>query len=131
MALNTDIVGGHGIHPAWIDDIAARGMLNVVTSGAMTAFATDIPFRNLLCMDVIADGMTAVAGRPGGSLHVVGRIKLRPPVSPGRWHMIRQPLMRADVPLHRQRKIIVANFGEVALLPNAAVNERNLIHGKL
>src|SRR6202043_3700601 len=35
-----------------------------------------------------------------------------------------------DFPLHRQREIVVAHFREVPLLPDAPVNESNLIFGE-
>ena len=40
---------------------AARGMGDVLAARAVAAFAADIPFRYLLGVDVVVDGMAAIA----------------------------------------------------------------------
>ena len=127
MALDAGIVRGDVIHLRRIQNVGARGMRDVLTAGTVAAFAADIPFRDLLGVDVVVDGVAAVAGRAGGPLHVVGGIEGRPPVCAGVRDVILEPLLVADVPLHRQRVVVVANLREVALLPLAAVDESHLI----
>jgi len=131
MALNAGIGGGNRIHLRWINDVAASGMCSVFSAGAVTTFAAYIPFGDLLGMNVIANGVTPIAGWTGWALHVVVGIVLRPPVGAGRWHFIRFPFPGSDNPLRGQRKVIVTDFGEVALLPDGTVNERDLIFGEL
>ena len=74
--------------------------------------------------------MAAVAKRPSRTLEVVRRVKRRPPVGVVR-HEITPPLFVRDVPLRRLRIIVVADLGEVALLPAAAVDERDVVFRKL
>ena len=73
--------------------------------------------------------MTAVAERAGRPLEIVGRIKRRPPVGAVA-DEIRLPHLVRDVPLRRQREIIVADLREVALLPAAAVDEGDVVLGE-
>src|SRR6202140_5572909 len=130
MALDASVIGRHGVHLRWIDDVAASGMRNMLATRAVAALTPDIPFRNLLGLNVVVHRVAAIAGWPRGSLHVVRRIERRPPIPAFRGDHIRTPAVIADDPLHRQRKIIVANLGEIALLPKTAVNESNLILGE-
>jgi hypothetical protein len=57
-----------------------RGRGDVFTAGPVAAFAADVPFDDLLGVDVVTDRMAAVAGRSGGPSQVVGRIEGCPPV---------------------------------------------------
>ena len=50
-------------------DVAARGMRDMFAAGAVVEFAADIPFRHLLGVNVVVEGMTAITG----SLHHIGR----------------------------------------------------------
>ena len=127
MALDASIIGRHGVHLRRIDDVAASGMGHMLASRSVAALTPDIPFRDLLGLDVVVHRVAAIAGWPRGSLHVVRRIERCPPIPAFRGDHIRTPGMIADDPLHRQRKIIVADLGEIALLPQAAVDEGNLI----
>src|SRR6266404_1964129 len=74
--------------------------------------------------------MAAIAGGSRGPLHVVRRIELGPPVRSVRDH-VGTPHLGGHFPWRRLRKIIVADFCEVALLPDASVNECNLIFREL
>src|SRR5579864_6554593 len=105
-------------------------MRDVLTARPVTALAADIPFGDLLGVNVVVHRMAAIARRAGGALHVVRRIERFPPVS-SRRYKIRTPYTMSNVPLRRLGKIIVANFGEVPLFPNAAVNQSNLGLSKL
>ncbi len=75
--------------------------------------------------EVVIHGMAAVAERSRGALHVVGGVVGHPPVGVIGDEIIAPDLMR-DVPLRAEREIIVADFGEVALLPDAAVDQRDV-----
>src|SRR6266404_6141791 len=121
MALNTSVVGPHVIHTRGIQGVSARRMLHVLASRPVAPFATYVPLRYLFGVDVVIDGVAAVACRTRGPLHIVRRIKRRPPVGPIR-HEIWPPNPVGDIPLRRLRKIIIAPFREVTLFPNAAVN---------
>src|SRR6478752_4534242 len=88
--------------------------------------AADVPLRDLLRVNVVSNRMAAVASWASRSLHIVRRIILRPPVGAG-FYEIFTPCMVLDFPLHGQRVIIIADFGEVSLLPEASVNEGDLV----
>src|SRR6202140_1823628 len=126
MALNTSVVGADVVHTGRIDGIGARWMRDVLASGTVTALAAYIPFRHLLGLDVVADGVTAVTGGTGGPLHVVRRIKGRPPIS-AIGHKIGAPNAVGNIPLGRFREIVIAALREITLLPNAAVDQGDLV----
>src|SRR5271169_6861148 len=131
MALDAGVVGRHGIHRGGITNVSACGMRHVLAARAMTALTAYVPLGNLFAVDVVADRMATVAGWSGRALHVVCGIERRPPVPTGRRNHIRTPLAFPDDPLRRQREIIIANPGEIALLPETAVDERHLAPGEL
>src|SRR5580704_8101899 len=126
MALNATIAGLHIIHSCRIQDVAPRGTLDVVASRTVAFLTANIPFRNLLGADVVVNRMATITRRPGGPLHIIRWIKWHPPVGPI-CREVGTPHVIGNVPLLWFRKIVLANLGEVTLLPNAAVNERNLI----
>ena len=82
----------------------------------------DVPFGDGLGLDVVVHRVAAVAQRAGGPLHVVGRIVSRPPIG-AIGDQISAPALIGHVPLRGQRKVVVADLGEVALLPLAAIDE--------
>src|ERR1700722_9686977 len=129
VALDAGGAGRDVIHASRIENVAASGMLDMFAAGAVAAFAADIPFGNLFGVDVVVHGVAAITERAGGALHIVRRIKSGPPVG-AVGDEIGTPNMIGDIPLRGLRKIVVAVFGEVALLPNAAVNERDVVFGK-
>src|ERR1700687_2087092 len=92
----------------------------------MAALAAYVPFRPLLRLNIVIDGMAAIAGGAGGALHVVRRVECGPPVRTVRNH-VGAPHFVGNVPLRRLRKIVIADFCEVALLPDASIDERGLI----
>ena len=69
MALDTGVARSNIIHLRRIEDVAARGMHDMFATGAVAALAADVPFCNLLGVNVVVDGMTAITG----SLHHIGR----------------------------------------------------------
>ena len=98
----------------------------MLTSRPVAFFASNVPLRNLFCVDVVVDRMASIAGRARGPLHIVGRIERLPPVCPLS-DEIRTPDAMCNVPLCGFRKIIVSAFREVTLLPKAAVNQRDIV----
>ena len=84
---------------------------------AVAAFASDVPLGDLFGVDVITDGVAAIARRACRTLHIVRWIIRSPPVCSGVWHVIGAPCFIADVPLSRKRIVVISNFGKVALLP--------------
>ena len=92
----------------------------------MAPFAADVPFGDLFGVNVVADGVAAVARWAGRALHVVRRVQRRPPV-PGIADEVFTPFSRTDFPLNGQREVVVADLGEVPLFPEAAVYERHLL----
>ena len=105
-------------------------MGNVLAAWTVAAFATDVPLGDLFGVAVITDGVAAVAGRSGRTLHVVGWIVRSPPVCSGVWYVIGSPCFIADVPLGGEWIVVISYFGEVALLPLAAIDKCNLVLGK-
>src|SRR5579864_475534 len=105
-------------------------MCSVLASRTVAALAAYVPFGDLLSVDVVVDRMAAVAGGAGGPFHVVRGIERLPPIG-SRRDKVLPPDVVSNVPLCRLGKIIVADFGEVALLPDAAVNQSNLRLSKL
>ena len=127
MALDAGVVCRHVVHLSGIQDVGACGMGDVLATGTVAAFAADIPFRHLLGVDVVVDGVAAIAGRAGRPLDIVRGIENRPPISSGVWNVILQPLFVADVPLNGKRVVVGADFGEVSLFPLAAIDESHLV----
>src|SRR5258707_12081866 len=126
MALNAGVVGPDVVHSRGIQGVAARGMLHMLASWAVASFAAHIPLRHLFGVDVVIDRVAAIACRTCGPLHIVRRIKWRPPVG-SIGHEIWPPNTVGDIPLGRFRKIVVSLFREVTLLPNAPVNQGDLV----
>ena len=54
MALNTDVSRSYVIQFCWIQNVVSGGMRHVLAAGAMAAFATYIPFGDLLGPNVVA-----------------------------------------------------------------------------
>src|SRR4029077_6464855 len=130
MALDAGVAGLDVIHVRGIQDICARWMRIVLAAGAVATFAADVPLGDFFGVDVVADGVAAIAGGAGGALHVVGRIERHPPIG-AVGDEIGAPDFVGDIPLRGFRKIVVADFGEVTLLPHAAVDEGDLVFGEL
>src|ERR1700744_4287249 len=80
MALNAGVVRADVIHVLRVQHVRPRWVCHVLASRAVTAFASHIPLRDLLLVSVEPDEMAAVTGRTGRALHIIGRIKMLPPV---------------------------------------------------
>src|SRR5579863_7361929 len=96
----------------------------------MAALASHIPLNNLFGVNIVLNGVAAIAGWPRGPLEVIWRIKTFPPVR-AFGNGIRPPYFACHVPLRRLGKVVIANLGEVSLLPDASVHESNLLPGNL
>src|ERR1700681_3596603 len=131
MTLDACVVLRYAIQLVRIKNVAACGTRNMLAARPVAALTTDIPFRDSLGLDVVVNRMAAVASRTGGPLHVIGRIYRPPPIPALGRHSIRTPCVIADVPLRRQRKIVVADLCEITLLPKTAVNQCHLIFCEL
>ena len=131
MALDACIARRDVIHVRWISDIGARRIRGMFAARSVAALATYIPFGDLLGVDVVPDRMAAVAQRASRAVHIVQRIECSPPIASGRRHLVLAPLLVYDFPLDGQRKVVIAHLREETLFPNTAVNERNLVLGKL
>src|SRR6266481_8629245 len=90
MTLDTGVAGRDIIHMRRIQNVVARGTLHMFTSRPVASFAADVPLRHLFGVDVVIDRVASIAGWPRGPLHIVRRIKWRPPVGP-RGDEIRPP----------------------------------------
>src|ERR1700686_2583506 len=121
MALNAGVACGDVIQSGGIDDIRAGGMREMFAAWAVAAFAADIPFGNLFGVDVVSDGVATIAERAGGAAGIVGRVVGDPPIG-AIGNVVFAPLMIFDFPLRAEGEVVVADFGEVVLLPKAAVN---------
>src|ERR1700757_3377417 len=93
---------------------------------AVTSLAADVPLGHGLGLDVVIHGMTAVAKRAGRALKIIRRIQWRPPVR-GVGNEILAPNLVRNVPLHRQREVVVADLLEITLFPSAAIDEGDVI----
>src|SRR5580704_3532881 len=126
MALNACIACLHIIHPRWIQDASACWMLDMLATRPVALFTANIPFRDLFRMNVVVHRVATVASGSCWPLHIVRRIEWLPPIS-AFGHEVRPPYMIGDVPLGGFGKVVVANFREISLLPNASVDERDLL----
>src|ERR1700722_20434340 len=97
-------------------------MRHMRRAAAMAALAANVPLGDLLGADVVAHGVAAVAERTRRSLHVVGRIQRGPPVR-AVLDEVAPPDAMGDVPLRRLDEVVVADLGEIPLLPAASVDE--------
>src|ERR1700733_2237754 len=114
MALDTGIAGRDIIHSRRIQNVPARGLLHMLAARSVALFASNVPLRHLLGMDVVIDRVASIAGRPRGPLHIVGRIKWLPPVRPF-GDEIRTPDAMGHIPLRGFGKIIITSFREITL----------------
>jgi hypothetical protein len=73
-------------------------------------------------MNIVVNGMATIARGSGWPFQVVRRIERFPPVG-SFGNEIGAPYVMDDVPLSRLGEIVITDFREVALLPDAAVDE--------
>src|SRR6185437_4247413 len=106
-------------------------MRGVFATGAMAPFTAHIPLGHLLRVNIVTDRMTAITKRTSGAMHIVRRIEGRPPIAACRRHYVLAPFVILNFPLYRQRKIVITDFCEITLLPNASIDERDLVLRKL
>src|ERR1700723_2602042 len=104
-----------------------RGMF---AARAVTLLAAPIPFSDFFCLDVVIDGVASIARWSSGPLHVVGRIEWLPPIRSLRNH-VRPPNLVSHIPLCAFGIIVVADLLEVTLLPDAAVDEGDVVFREL
>src|SRR5579871_6845063 len=102
-------------------------MRRVLAARAVATFTADVPLDDLFRVNIVTDRMTAITKRASGPVHIVRRIESRPPVATGRRHYVLAPLVVLDLPLHRQWEIVFSDLCKVTLLPDAAIDERDLI----
>jgi len=126
MGLDAGVAGLDVVHVCGIQKIGARRMRVVFAAWAVATLAAYVPLGDFFGVDVVADGVATVAERAGGTLHVVGEIERHPPVG-AIGNEIGAPDFVGDVPLSGFGVVVVADFGEVALLLEAAVDERDIV----
>src|SRR3984893_6846192 len=126
MALDARITGLNIVHARWIQNVRTSRMRDVFASRPMAFLAAHVPLRHLFRVDVVVDRMATVTSRASGPLHIVRRIKRLPPIR-SLGHKILPPNAPRNVPLCGLRKIIVASLREGTPLPNAAVNQRDIV----
>src|SRR5580704_13608698 len=105
-------------------------MGNVFAARTVATFAADVPLADLFGVNVVANGVAAVARGACGALHIASWIERGPPISSSVWHMIGTPGLIPHVPLGWKRIVVISHFGEVALLPLASIDKGNLVPGK-
>ncbi len=67
VALNAGIAGGDIIHSRRIQNVSARGMLHMLAARSVALFATNVPFRYPLGLDVVINRVASIAGsHPAG-----------------------------------------------------------------
>ena len=98
MALNAGIGGGHGIEVRRAKDVRTRRMYYVFAARAVATFATYVPLRDLLGVDVVAYRVTPIASRARTTLHIVVGVEGCPPVSSFR-DFVGAPGFVRDIPL--------------------------------
>jgi len=126
VALDAGVVGADKVEAVWVDYVFLGGMRDVQATGAVTFFAADVPLGDLAGVDVVVDGVAAVAERAGWALLVALAVERDPPVR-SLLDVVWQPDFFLHVPLRGQDEVVVADLCEVALLPAAAVDEGNLL----
>jgi len=126
MTLDAGIAGMDVVEAGRVEDGVTDRPGHMRAARAVALFAANIPLSHGLGRNIIIHRMAAVAERAGRPLEIVRRVKRSPPVSVVGDEIALPHLVR-DVPLRGLRKIIVADLGEIALLPAAAVDERDIV----
>ena len=106
MALNTDVVCMYEIEPRGIHDIRWHGLVNVLAARSMALFASCVPLRYRVRLDVVIDRVATVACWAGGSFHVIRWVIRHPPVGPV-LDKISSPEFMIYVPLCPEREIVI------------------------
>ena len=71
MALDASVSRRHIIHFRRIQDVGARWMRYMLAPWPVAALATYVPFCDLLGVNIIIDGVAAIARWTGRPLHIV------------------------------------------------------------
>src|SRR5260370_5057491 len=129
MTLDADVIRLDIIEPGGIHNVRPGRTLNMRGPRSMTFLAADVPFRYSLGLDVVVHRMAAIAKGAGRALEVIAGVERNPPVGTC-LQGVRRPRLVGDVPLNGKWKIVVADFLEVALLPDASVDEGDIVLGK-
>src|ERR1700687_6386445 len=109
MALDAGVACLDVFHSRGIQDVSASGMLHMLASRTVAPFAAHVPLRHLFRVDVVIDGVAAIACNTSGPLHIVWRIKWGPPVG-AICGEIPSPNAGGDIALRRFRNIVVSPF---------------------
>ena len=125
VALHADVVCADKIQSRGVDDIFARGMLDMRAAWAMTFFTAHVPLGDLLRFQIIVERMATVAQRTCGPLEIARGVVGGPPIRAIR-DVIWKPATVLDVPLRGENVIVIATLGEITLFPPAAVYECDL-----
>ncbi len=102
----------------------------MLAARAVAALAAHVPLCKAVIAKIEVYRMAAVAGCAGWALEIIRRIERRPPVR-AVGDEIGPPDVIHNVPLRGLRIVVAAHFGEVALLPNASVNQANVAYSEL
>src|SRR5215470_1322266 len=114
VALNANIVASDVVESRWINNICPRRLSGVHASGAVTSFASHIPFGDGFRADIEVDGVTTIALLTRRYLSV--RVGTPRPV--------------ANVPRRRKREIVVAGLAEVSLFELATIYDCDITHSE-
>src|SRR5215472_13702417 len=104
MTLDADVGCLNIGKPRRVYDVRSRRGADVLASRAMTSFASHVPFRDGLGLNVVVHRMAPVTQRSGRTAGVRLRIETGPPVRADR-SVVRTPDLMAHVPLRPQRKV--------------------------
>ena len=126
VALNAGVVAADVIERFGVDDVFASGVGDVFAAGTVTLLTADVPLGDLFGLDVVVDGVAAIAGWTGGAIEVAGAVERGPPVCAG-FDVVGQPALFGDIPLDGFGVEVVSAPGEVALFEAAAIDEGDLL----
>ena len=129
MALDACIVPTHIVQRTRIHDVLLRRMRHMQASRSVAFLAAHVPLGHCLCRNVVVHRVATIARWPSRTIKVAWPIKGQPPIRPV-LSVIRQPALLRDVPLCRERKVVIAAPGKVSLLPAAAVDESHFVQPK-
>ena len=118
MALDANVVCLNIIQACRIYDISSRWVADVLTSGTMAFIAANVPLSDGFRLNVVIDGMAAVAKRTRRPPRIGLRIELGPPIA-SRRGVVRAPDLVRD--------ILLRDFLEIPLLPFGPVQERDVV----
>src|SRR5690349_483044 len=80
MTLNADIVRLNIVQTGGVNDVGSRWTADMVAPRPVALFTANVPLRDRFRLDVVIDGMTAVAERSRWTRRVRLRVELGPPI---------------------------------------------------